>query len=51
MISLNKWNQREVYSKNLKIDFHVTWQIIDYPLKLMEICSRILGLFMTCFLI
>jgi D-lyxose ketol-isomerase len=51
MFSLNKWNQREVYSGILMIDFHVTWQIMDYPLKLMEIYSRTLGLFMAHHLI
>jgi hypothetical protein len=51
MISLNKWNQQEVYSEILKIDFHDMWKIMDYPSKLMEIYLRTLGLFMACLLI
>jgi hypothetical protein len=47
MFSLNKWNQREIYSEILMVDFHVMYQIMDYPLKLMEICLKTLGLFMT----
>jgi hypothetical protein len=37
MFSLNKWNQREVYSEILIVDLHVICQIMDYPLKLMKI--------------
>jgi hypothetical protein len=51
MFSLNKWNQREICSEILMIDFHDTWQIADYPSKLMEIYSRTLELFMTHHLI
>jgi hypothetical protein len=47
MICLNKWNKREIYLKILMIDFHVMCQIMDYPLKLMGICLKTLGLFMT----
>jgi hypothetical protein len=50
MLSLNKWNQREIYSEILMIGFHVMCQIMDYPLKLMKIYSRTLGLFMACHL-
>jgi hypothetical protein len=48
---LNKWNKQEIYSEILMVDFHVTCQIMDYPLKLMENYSRTLGLFMTHHLI
>jgi hypothetical protein len=37
MMYLNKWNQREIYSEILLIGFHVTCQIMNHPLKLMEI--------------
>jgi hypothetical protein len=47
MMSMNKWNQRENYSDILMVDFHVMSQIIDYPLKLMEIFLMTLGLFMA----
>jgi hypothetical protein len=47
MMSLNRWNQREIYSEILMIDFHVIYQIMDYPLKLMEICLKTLGLFIA----
>jgi D-lyxose ketol-isomerase len=47
MFSLNKWNQREICSEILMIDFHVTWKIMDYPSKLMKIYSTTLGLFMA----
>jgi hypothetical protein len=36
MMSLNKWNQREIYSEILIFDFHIKCQIMDYPLKLMD---------------
>jgi hypothetical protein len=36
MMPLNKWNQREIYSEILMVYFHITCQILDYPLKLME---------------
>jgi hypothetical protein len=42
MESLNKWNQREIYSEILMVDFHVMCQIMDYPLKLMRIYLRTL---------
>jgi hypothetical protein len=29
------------------IDFHVMWEIMDYPSKLMKIYSKTLGLFMA----
>jgi hypothetical protein len=47
MYLLNKWNQWEIYSNIVMVDFHVMCQIMDYPLKLMEICLRTLGLFMA----
>jgi hypothetical protein len=47
MMSMNKWNQWENYSDILMVDFHVMSQIIDYPLKLMEIFLMTLGLFMA----
>jgi hypothetical protein len=47
MISLNKWNQREIYPKILMIDFDVMCQIMDYPLKLTGFCLKTLGLFMA----
>jgi hypothetical protein len=46
-MSLDKWNQREVYSDILIVDFHVMCQIMDYPLKLMRNYLKILGLFMA----
>jgi hypothetical protein len=46
-MSLNRWNQQEIYSEILMVDFHVMCQIIDYLLKLMGICLKALGLFMT----
>jgi hypothetical protein len=47
MMYLNKWNQREIYSEILIVHFHIMCQIMDYPLKLMEICLKTIGLFMT----
>jgi hypothetical protein len=47
MISLSRWNQREIYSEISIGYFHVMCQIMDYPLKLMKICLKTLGLFMT----
>jgi hypothetical protein len=42
MMSLNKWNQREIYLKILKVDFHVKCKIMDYPLNLMRIYLKTL---------
>jgi hypothetical protein len=47
MFSLNKWNQREIYSEILMVDFHVMCQMMDYTLKLMRIYLKTLGLFMA----
>jgi hypothetical protein len=47
MFSLNKWNQREIYSEILIVDFHVMCQITDYTLKFVRIYLMTLGLFMT----
>jgi hypothetical protein len=44
MIYLNKWNQREVYSEILMVYFHITCQILDYPLKLMKILFKDSGI-------
>jgi hypothetical protein len=37
IMSLTKWNQWEIYSEILEVDFHVICQIMSYPLKLMRI--------------
>jgi hypothetical protein len=47
MMSLNRCNQREIYSEILIVDFHVMCRIIDYPLKLIRIYLKMLGLFMV----
>jgi hypothetical protein len=47
MVSLNKWNQQEIYSEILKVDFHAMCKIMNYHLKLMRIYLKTLGLFMT----
>jgi hypothetical protein len=47
MLSLDKWNQREIYSYIITVDFHDKCQIMDYPLKLMRIYLKTLGLFMA----
>jgi hypothetical protein len=44
---LNKWNQQEIYSEILMVDFHVICQIMNYPLKLMRIFLKTLRLFMA----
>jgi hypothetical protein len=47
MMSLNKWNQQEIYSEILKVDFHAMCKVMDYPLNLMRIYLKTLGLFIT----
>jgi hypothetical protein len=31
------------------VDSHIMCQFMDYPLKLMKICLKTLGLFTTCY--
>jgi hypothetical protein len=47
IFSLNKLNQRKIYLEILMVDFHAMCQIMDYPLKLMRIYLKTLGLFMV----
>jgi hypothetical protein len=44
MMFLNKWNQREIYSEILIGYFQVTYQTMDYSLKLMENLFKVCGI-------
>jgi hypothetical protein len=48
LMSLNKWNQREIYSEILMVDFHVTFQNYGLFFETNEkIIQMTLGLFMA----